>query len=105
MEPVAAISYLIERRHKRELRRESARGATAIAISQLADEERTLLFGLRAAFVQVLEQKAVLGVAQESMAYYDRVLGVSRSQQQYVPSQPMPPYAATVAPQKQVQHG
>jgi cobalt-zinc-cadmium efflux system outer membrane protein len=78
VEPTVALSYLIERRHKRELRRESARGATAVAISQLADEERTLLFGLRAAFVQVLEQKAVLGVARESLAYYDRVLDVSR---------------------------
>ncbi len=78
VEPIFAGSYLIERRHKRELRRESARGATAIAISQLADTERNLLFDLRTAFVQVLQQKAVLGVTQESLAYYDRVLGVSR---------------------------
>jgi outer membrane protein, heavy metal efflux system len=78
VEPIFAGSYLIERRHKRELRRESARGATAIAISQLADQERNLLFDLRTAFVQVLQQKAVLGVTQESLAYYDRVLGVSR---------------------------
>jgi cobalt-zinc-cadmium efflux system outer membrane protein len=77
VEPTFALSYLIERRHKRELRRESAQGATAIAISQLDDEERTLLFGLRAAFVQVLQHKAVLAVTRESLAYYDRVLGVS----------------------------
>jgi outer membrane protein, heavy metal efflux system len=80
VEPFVAASYLIERRHKRELRRESAQGATAIAISQLADEERNLLFGLRTAFLQVLQQKAVLAVTQESLAYYDRVLGVSRDQ-------------------------
>jgi cobalt-zinc-cadmium efflux system outer membrane protein len=78
VEPTFALSYLIERRHKRELRRESAQGATAIAISQLDDEERTLLFGLRTAFVQVLQQKAVLAVTRESLAYYDRVLDVSR---------------------------
>ncbi len=78
VEPIFAGSYLIERRHKRELRRESARGATAIAISQLADQERNLLFDLRTAFIEVLEQKAVLSVAQESLAYYDHVLGVSR---------------------------
>jgi cobalt-zinc-cadmium efflux system outer membrane protein len=77
VEPTFAISYLIERRHKRQLRRESAQGATAIAISQLDDEERTLLFGLRTAFVQVLQQKAVLAVTRESLSYYDRVLGVS----------------------------
>ncbi len=75
VEPIFAGSYLIERQHKRELRRESARGATAIAISQLADQERTLLFDLRTAFVQVLQQKAVLAVTQESLTYYDRVLG------------------------------
>jgi len=71
-------SYLHEREHKRELRRESAQGTTTIAVSQLADQERTLLFDLRTAFVQVLEQKAVLAVARESLNYYDRVLAVSR---------------------------
>jgi outer membrane protein, heavy metal efflux system len=68
----------MERRHKRDLRLESAQGATAIANSQLADQERSLLFDLRTAFVQVLQQKAVLAVTQESLAYYDHVLGVSR---------------------------
>jgi cobalt-zinc-cadmium efflux system outer membrane protein len=77
-EPGASGSYLIERRHKRDLRLASAQGATAIATSQLADQERSLLFDARAAFIQVLMQKAVLAVARESLAYYDRVLGVSR---------------------------
>jgi len=76
--PLISSDYLIERRHKRELRRESARGGTAIAISQLADQERNLLFDLRTAFVQVLQQKAVLAVTRESLEYYDRMLGVSR---------------------------
>jgi cobalt-zinc-cadmium efflux system outer membrane protein len=77
-EPVVASSYLVERRHKRELRRESARGSTAIAVSQLADQERSLLFDLRTAFVAVLQQKAVLAVTRESLDYYDRTLAVSR---------------------------
>src|SRR5580704_19670801 len=38
--PSSSISYLHERQHKRELRRESAQKATAIAESQLADQER-----------------------------------------------------------------
>ena len=76
--PSLAVDYLVERRHKRDLRLEGAQGATAIATSQLADQERTLLFDLRAAFVQVLEQKAVLAVTRESLAYYDRMLEVSR---------------------------
>jgi cobalt-zinc-cadmium efflux system outer membrane protein len=76
--PLASGSYLVERRHKRDLRLESARGATAIATSQLADQERSLIFDLRSAFVQVLQQKAALAVARESLAYYDRILDVSR---------------------------
>jgi cobalt-zinc-cadmium efflux system outer membrane protein len=76
--PSTSFAYLVERRHKRDLRLASAQGATAIATSDLADQDRSLLFDLRAAFVQVLQQKAVLAVAQESLTYYDRVLDVSR---------------------------
>ena len=76
--PSASLGYLVERRRKRDLRLASAQGATAIATSQLAHQERGLLFDLRAAFVQVLQQKAVLAVTRESLAYYDRVLEVSR---------------------------
>ena len=76
--PFVAGSYLVERQHKPQLRLESARKGTAIAVSQLADLERSLLFDLRRAFVQVLQQKAVLTVARGSLDYYDRLLGVSR---------------------------
>lgn len=77
--PLLSISYLHEREHKRELRRESAQDGTAIAISQLADQERKLLFDLRSAFVQVLQQNAVLALARENLEYYDRLLDVSRN--------------------------
>ena len=77
-EPFLSVSYLIERRHKRYLRRESARQGTAIAISELDDQRRNLLFDLRGAFVQVLQQKAVLEITRESLEFYDRTLGVSR---------------------------
>lgn len=76
--PLVSASYLHERQHKRELRHESAQKATAITVSQLADQERTLLFSLRNAFVQVLQQKAIRAVAQESLAYYDKLLVVNR---------------------------
>jgi cobalt-zinc-cadmium efflux system outer membrane protein len=76
--PYFSASYLLERQHKRELRRASAQGATAIAQSQLADQERTLLFNLRTAFVQALQAKAILALANENLGYYDRVLSVSR---------------------------
>ncbi len=72
------ISYLHERGHKREFRLESAQKATAVAQSQQADLERTSLFALHNAFVQALQAKAALAVAQENLAYYDQVLSVSR---------------------------
>ena len=75
--PLVSASYLHERGGKRELRLESARKATAVAVSQLADQERTLLFNLRNAFVQTLQQKSVVALATENLAYYDRLLGVS----------------------------
>ena len=76
--PLASGNYLLERQNKRELRLESAQRATKIAVSSQADLERTLLFDLRMAFVQTLLEKAVLDLAKENLAYYDRVLDVSR---------------------------
>lgn len=76
--PSATVTYLHERAHKRELRTQSAKEATAIGISQQADLERNLLFGLRSAFVQTLQAKAVLQVAKDNLDYYDHVLQISR---------------------------
>jgi cobalt-zinc-cadmium efflux system outer membrane protein len=76
--PSATLSYLHERDHKRELRRESAQKATGIAVSTHADMERTMLFTLRSAFVSTLQAKAVLKLANDDLVYYDRVLVVSR---------------------------
>jgi len=72
------ISYLYERRHKRDLRLESAKKATSIAESSHADMERTLLFSLRNAFVSTLQAKAVVQLAKDDLSYYDHVLDVSR---------------------------
>ncbi len=73
-----AISYLHERRHKRELRLESAKQGTLIAESTHADVERTLLFDLRNAFVSTLQANAVVRLAKDNLSYYDHVLDVSR---------------------------
>jgi cobalt-zinc-cadmium efflux system outer membrane protein len=75
--PSASISYLHERQHKRELRLESAQKGTAITMSQYADQERNLLFNLRTAFVQTLQQKAILDLTRQSLAFYNRLLDVS----------------------------
>jgi cobalt-zinc-cadmium efflux system outer membrane protein len=73
-----SVTYLHERQHKRELRLESAQGATKIAVSSQADLDRTLLFNLRSAFVQRLQEKAILDLAKKHLTYYDHVLDVNR---------------------------
>src|SRR5579884_3225500 len=78
--PFWGSSYLHERRHKRELRLESAQDATSIAETQQEDLRRNLLFNLRNAFVQTLQAKAVLALSRENLSYYDRLLGISRDQ-------------------------
>jgi outer membrane protein, heavy metal efflux system len=77
-----SLAYLHERRHKRELRLQSAQKATAVSQSQFADQERNLLFNLRNAFVQTLQAKAVLALARENLTYYDQVLRLSRERKQ-----------------------
>jgi cobalt-zinc-cadmium efflux system outer membrane protein len=76
--PSATLSYLHERDHKRELRRDSARQTTAITESSYADQERNLLFNLRSAFVGVLQAKAVLQNAKDNLAYWDHELDINR---------------------------
>jgi cobalt-zinc-cadmium efflux system outer membrane protein len=74
-----AISYLHERRHKRDLRQQSQQKATLIAESSHADLERSLLFNLRSAFVSTMQAKAVLQLAKDDLDYYDHVLDISRN--------------------------
>src|SRR5580700_3556641 len=76
--PSATVTYLHERAHKRELRTETAKEATAIGVSQQQDLERNLLFNLRGAFVGTLQAKAVLQFAKDNLEYYDHVLQISR---------------------------
>ena len=74
----SSISQLWERQHKRGLRLESAQKGTAVVTSGQADLERNLLFNLRGAFVETLQEKAILNLARENLAYYDHVLEVNR---------------------------
>src|SRR5260370_3235777 len=72
------FSHLPERQHKRDLRLERAQKTTGIAVSSQADLERTLVFTLRTAFVQTLQQKAIFQLAKENLSYYDHVLDLNR---------------------------
>ena len=75
---LTTVSYVHEREGKRELRRDSARGATALAASSQLDLERNMLFTLRSAFVQLLQAKAFQTLAHDNLASYDQVLTLSR---------------------------
>src|SRR5258708_29779437 len=74
---VATLNYLHERQHKRDLRLQSAQKATGIVESSQADLQRSLVFTLRMAFVQTLQEKAVFDLAAENLKYYDHVLSVN----------------------------
>ena len=72
------FSYLHERKHKRELRLESAKEGTQIAGSQHEDMERNMIFNLRSVFIQTLQAKAVLELARADLEYYDKIIEISR---------------------------
>jgi len=72
------VSYMHEREHKRELRLQSAKEGTRIAGSQHEDLERNLIFNLRSVFIQTLQAKAVLELAQADLEYYDKIIEISR---------------------------
>jgi outer membrane protein, heavy metal efflux system len=76
--PSISFDYLHERAHKRELRLQSQKDATAIAVSQQADQERTLLFNLRAAFVQTLQSKSQLTLSVANRDYFDKEYSVNQ---------------------------
>jgi cobalt-zinc-cadmium efflux system outer membrane protein len=75
--PYGSLDYLHERQHKRELRLEGAKKSTEIAVSTYQDQERSLIFNLRNAFVQALQAKAVLDNAKENLAYWDHELDLN----------------------------
>lgn len=72
------INYLHERDHKRELRLTSAQEGTRITESEHEDLKRNLQFALHTAFVQTLEAKAVVHMAQDDLSYYDHIIAISR---------------------------
>ena len=76
---VPTLSYLHERDHKRELRRDSAQEGTRIAEAQHADLQRNLEFNLRSAFVNTLQAKSVLELAKADLEYYDKIIDISHA--------------------------
>lgn len=79
VEVIAGVSYLIERRNKRQLRIDSARQQTSIVSSAHQDLLRNLLFTLRAAFVNALQAKSLLELARANLDYYDKEIAIAGS--------------------------
>jgi outer membrane protein, heavy metal efflux system len=76
--PSSSISYLHEREQKRELRRDVAKKSTDVTTLAYSDQGRSLMFTLRNAYVQVLQNKAFLENAKTNLDYWDRELGIDK---------------------------
>jgi cobalt-zinc-cadmium efflux system outer membrane protein len=74
----ANLSYLHERERKRELRTEAAKDTTLVNQDNHEDLKRNLEFNLRGSFIQTLQAKATLKLAQDSLTYYDKIIGISQ---------------------------
>ena len=74
----ANLSYLHERDHKRELRTEAAKDTTLVNQDNHEDLKRNLEFNLRGAYIQTLQAKATLKLAQQDLEYYDKIIDISR---------------------------
>jgi outer membrane protein, heavy metal efflux system len=72
------LSYLHERDRKRELRTETAKDTTLVAADNHEDLKRNLEFNLRSAFVQTLQAKSTVKLAQDDLAYYDKIINISQ---------------------------
>jgi cobalt-zinc-cadmium efflux system outer membrane protein len=79
MQEQSAFSYLHEREHKRELRLESAKESTLITQSLHQDLDRNMIFALRSAFVQTLQEKFILDLAKADLDYYDKIIDISQA--------------------------
>jgi len=72
------FSYLHERGHKRDLRLETAKETTQVTQDQHEDLKRNLEFNLRVAFIDTLQAKAILKLAQADLDYYDKIIKISQ---------------------------
>ncbi|HMD32633.1 MAG TPA: TolC family protein, partial [Candidatus Acidoferrales bacterium] len=73
------LSYLFERGRKRQNRVQAAKDVTAMTISQVADNERTLTFQTASAFVAVLLAEANLELAQEDLKSFSSTVNISEA--------------------------
>jgi len=74
------FTYTFERGHKRQARIDAAKDATAVTRSQVKDNERSLTFNVAQQFVNVLQAKADLELANQDLASFQQTVDISTSQ-------------------------
>jgi len=73
----AGVGYLFERGKKRQHRFQAAQDLTAVVRSQVADNERQLVFNVGQQFVDVLLAKSTLEFAQQNLDSFQKTVGIS----------------------------
>lgn len=71
------ISYLFERGKKRQHRLQAAKDQTAVASSQVADNERTLTYSVASQFVNVELAESTLALANQDLASFQNTVGIA----------------------------
>jgi len=71
------LSYLIERGGKRQARLKAAKDATAVTISTVADNERTLTFQVASQYMTVELAESTLDLAQQNLKGYQNTVDLS----------------------------
>jgi cobalt-zinc-cadmium efflux system outer membrane protein len=74
------VSYLFERGQKRQHRIQAAKDATAVARSQVADNERTLGFTVASLFINVQLAQATIDFASEDVKSFQKTVEIAQSQ-------------------------
>ncbi len=73
------VSYLFERGSKRQHRLQAARDATAVTVSQVADDERALTFNVASQFITALLAQSNVDFAQQDLASFQQTVDISQS--------------------------
>lgn len=73
----AGLSYLIERGKKRQARLQAAKDATAVTISTVADNERTLTFQVASQYTTVELAESTLDLAQQDLKSYQNTVDLT----------------------------
>ncbi|MBV9072042.1 MAG: TolC family protein [Acidobacteria bacterium] len=75
------VGYTFERGRKRQHRIEAARAQTSVTRSQVADAERALVFNVSQQFINALQAKANIDLAQQDLNSFQQTVNIA--QQQY----------------------